>query len=270
MLELNKSELKANEHTFQNAKYAKTSLQEEQHKTSLEDFERLFLTPIHLGGSHSLGLLFSRALGELFKNELRGRRVLDYCCGRGDLAVYLAKKGATVYGFDFSEKAIQIARLKARVNNVPVTFEVMDAEHLLYPDEYFDFAIGFEALHHVALHPQVPSELARVLRPGGEGIFAENWGGNNLLFQLWRNSTTLHRNQSASRGEVILHNAMLERFRGEFSGVAVEPLSLFYMSKKYLKNQSLLKALLKLDEASIRMMPFLKNYCGEAIIRFSR
>jgi ubiquinone/menaquinone biosynthesis C-methylase UbiE len=160
--------------------------------------------------------------------------------------------------------------LKAKVNGVPVTFEVMDAEHLLYPDDYFDFVIGFEALHHVVVHPRVPTELARVLRSGGEVIFAENWGGSNPFFQLWRNSTTLRSNQSASRGEVILHQEMLEKFRDKFTAITVEPSSLLYMSKKYLKNQSVLKMLLRMDEAGTRMLPFLKNYCGEAVIKLSR
>ena len=99
---------------------------------------------------------YSLAVQELLKYGIKGRRILDYCCGRGELGVYLAMKGATVYGFDFSEKAIELANFKAKVNDVRVGFEVMDAEQLLYPDGYFDFVIGFDALHHVIVQPRVP------------------------------------------------------------------------------------------------------------------
>ena len=131
-------------------------------------------------------------------------------------------------------------------------------------------AFDGHALHHVVLYPRVSGELARVVRHGGQVIFAENWGGNNPLFQLWRYCTVLRKNRSASRGEAILHKEMLDKFRDRFSVVNVEPLSLLYMSKKYLKNPFLLKLLLRLDYASTGVLPFLKDYCGEAVIRLSR
>ena len=270
MEKLNYDKLKRNELIFQDAKYAKSSLREEVHKTSIEECERSYLTPIHVGGRNHRGLLYSLAVQEFLKHGIQGQRVLDYCCGSGRLAVYLAMKGATVYGFDFSEQAIELAKFKAKVNNVQVAFEVMDAEQLLYPDNYFDFVIGFEALHHVIVHPRVPSELARIVRQGGEVIFAENWGGSNPLFQFWRLYTTLKRNQSANRGEVILHQAMLDKFLGLFKEIHVEPLSLFYMSKKYFRNRSILKAFLHIDHVITGMLPFLKDYCGEAIVKLSR
>jgi 2-polyprenyl-3-methyl-5-hydroxy-6-metoxy-1,4-benzoquinol methylase len=270
MEKLSYAKLKRNELNFQNTRYGKSSLQEEIHKTSIEECECSYLTPIHVGGRNHRGLLYSRAVQELLRHDIQGRRVLDYCCGSGRLAVYLAMKGATVYGFDFSEKAIELAKFKAKVNNVQIAFEVMDAEHLLYPDNYFDFVIGFEALHHVIVHPRVPSELARIVRQGGKVIFAENWGGNNPLFQVWRLYTTLKRNQSADRGEVILHQAMLDKFLGPFKEIHVEPLSIFYMSKKYIRNRSILKAFLHMDHVITGMLPFLKDYCGEAIVKLSR
>ena len=62
-------------------------------------------------------------------------------------------------GFDISPVAIEIAQLKAQVNNVRVDFALLDAVCLNYEDNYFDFVIGFEAFHHVITFPNVPQEL---------------------------------------------------------------------------------------------------------------
>ena len=43
-----------------------------------------------------------------------GLQALDVCCGTGDLALALARKGAEVVGIDFSERMLQVARRKAQ------------------------------------------------------------------------------------------------------------------------------------------------------------
>src|SRR3989441_7248933 len=48
--------------------------------------------------------------------DVRGLRVLDAGCGDGWLSVILAKRGATVDGFDISPRAIQCARRRAVAN----------------------------------------------------------------------------------------------------------------------------------------------------------
>ena len=158
-------QMKTNELAFQNAKYAGTSLLKNEHETSIEQFERHFLRPVHRGGIEH-GLIFSRAVSELPKYDGRGKRILDYCCGKRDLGLFLGMKGARVHGFDFSQKAIAVARCKAEGNNIDVPFSVMDPEELLFPKDYIDFGIGFEALHHLIIYAKVPYELASVLRKG--------------------------------------------------------------------------------------------------------
>ena len=41
-----------------------------------------------------------------------GVHALDLCCGTGDIALALARRGADVTGLDFSEPMLAIARLK--------------------------------------------------------------------------------------------------------------------------------------------------------------
>src|SRR5215472_9100214 len=43
-----------------------------------------------------------------------GERALDVCCGTGDIAFALARKGGMVTGLDFSEPMLAVARTRSR------------------------------------------------------------------------------------------------------------------------------------------------------------
>src|SRR5262249_16284983 len=53
-------------------------------------------------------------------NAWAGSRALDICCGTGDLALGLARRGAQTVGLDFNEQMLQIAEArKLKVKSVP-------------------------------------------------------------------------------------------------------------------------------------------------------
>lgn len=269
MPNLTPEEMKFNELNFQNAKYSKTRLDPELITTDVQKFEKEFLTDKEKGGK-ARGLLFRSAVNHLDLNNIKGKNVLDYCCGRGDLGIYLAQKGANVYGFDVSEAAIKCAVSKAKTNNVCTQFEVMDAEYLRYPDNFFDYIIGFEALHHVILYDRMPEELKRVMRPGSKAIFAENWGADNFFFQTGRRFTSLYRAKSATRGEVILSKKLLMQRMNTFESTTIQPLSFLYLLKKYVHNKTALKSFRKIDSKLINNTSWIADYCGEAVIVFEK
>ena len=261
--------LKKTEHAFQNKQYGKTTLVEAKHKTSVSSYTKKVLTPIHLGGQHR-GEMFRRAVNKLLAHDIEGKHILDYCCGKGDLAVYLAMQGAKVYAFDVSEEAIKVARYKAKVNNLSIDFQVMDAENLQYADNTFEYVIGLEALHHVIIYPKVPRELARIICKDGMIFFAEPWGGDNPIIQLWREATSLRKKHSADRGQIILSAQMLrDRLGPYFGSVCVEPLSLLYMTKKYIDNPFLLRMFLRMDDKLLTNVPYLGRFYGESVISIS-
>src|SRR6266550_4099367 len=43
-----------------------------------------------------------------------GQRALDLCCGTGDIALGLARRGAAVVGLDFSKPMLAVAEQRAR------------------------------------------------------------------------------------------------------------------------------------------------------------
>lgn len=61
---------------------------------------------------------------------LDAETALHLGCGTGDNSIYLAKRGWTVTGVDFVPKALDKARAKARIDNVPVNFVHADVTHL--------------------------------------------------------------------------------------------------------------------------------------------
>ena len=257
--------LKQNEYRYQNKKYSKTSLNADQHLTSIKHMEASYLAPKHEGG-HERGYMFREALTALGTDDLAGKRILDYCCGRGDLGIYLSMKGAEVYGFDFSPEAIKVAQVKNRANRQSARFAVMDAEGLEYTDAFFDAIIGFEAIHHVIVHPGVPGEIARVLKPGGIAVFAENYGHNPVL-ELYRRLGTLRRNKSNERGEVILKRDMVQQaFTPHFEHVEMRPISMLYMAKRKINNLGLLRKVFLLDQLLLSRFPALTMLCGESIV----
>jgi demethylmenaquinone methyltransferase / 2-methoxy-6-polyprenyl-1,4-benzoquinol methylase len=92
-----------------------------------------------------------------------GDRVLDSCCGTGDLAVACARAGGTVTGLDFSERMLERARRKSG----EIDWVQGDALALPFEDDSVDAAtVGFGVRNLEDLDGGL-AELARVLRPGG-------------------------------------------------------------------------------------------------------
>jgi demethylmenaquinone methyltransferase/2-methoxy-6-polyprenyl-1,4-benzoquinol methylase len=92
-----------------------------------------------------------------------GDRVLDACCGTGDLALEAERAGATVTGLDFSERMLERARRKSGT----VDWVRGDVLALPFEDASFDAAtVGF-GIRNVSDLEGALRELGRVLRPGG-------------------------------------------------------------------------------------------------------
>jgi demethylmenaquinone methyltransferase/2-methoxy-6-polyprenyl-1,4-benzoquinol methylase len=113
-----------------------------------------------------------------------GDRVLDACCGTGDLAVAALQAGGTVTGLDFSERMLERARHKS----AEVEWVQGDAEKLPFEDASFDAAtVGF-GVRNLADLERGLTELRRVLRPGGRVAILEITKPSGLLapfYRLW-------------------------------------------------------------------------------------
>ena len=113
-----------------------------------------------------------------------GDRVLDACCGTGDLAVEAERRGARVVGLDFSERMLERAQAKSGT----IEWVRGDALALPFDEGGFDAAtVGFGVRNLEDLAGGL-GELRRVLRPGGKLAVLEITRPRGLLrpfFQLW-------------------------------------------------------------------------------------
>jgi demethylmenaquinone methyltransferase / 2-methoxy-6-polyprenyl-1,4-benzoquinol methylase len=93
----------------------------------------------------------------------RGDRVLDACCGTGDLALACERAGGRVTGLDFSERMLERARRKS----ASVEWVEGDLLALPFAEASFEAAtVGF-GVRNVADLERGLSELRRVLVPDG-------------------------------------------------------------------------------------------------------
>jgi len=113
-----------------------------------------------------------------------GARVLDACCGTGDLAIAAEREGGIVTGLDFSGEMLVRARRKSG------TIEWVQGDLLTLPfaDGSFDAAtVGFGVRNVADLRAGL-LELRRVLRPGGRLAILEITQPRGVLkpfFSLW-------------------------------------------------------------------------------------
>jgi demethylmenaquinone methyltransferase/2-methoxy-6-polyprenyl-1,4-benzoquinol methylase len=113
-----------------------------------------------------------------------GDRVLDACCGTGDLAIASLRVAREVVGVDFSPAMLERARRKAPA----VEWVQGDVLALPFDDASFDAAtVGFGVRNLDDLDGGL-AELRRVLRPGGRLAILEITRPRGVLapfYRLW-------------------------------------------------------------------------------------
>jgi len=105
-----------------------------------------------------------------------GDRTLDVATGTGACLIPAARavgdRGVAV-GIDLSEGMLEQLRRASRAAGLEhVRVELMDAEHIEFPDESFDVVTCAFAVFLFPDRPRALGEFARVLRPGGTVAFS--------------------------------------------------------------------------------------------------
>jgi SAM-dependent methyltransferase len=108
-------------------------------------------------------------------------RALDSGCGAGAFAFAIAPHVREVIGVDLSRELVEAGNERAPAN---VTLVVGDSEALPFDYGEFDLAGCIRVLHHAHRPALVVSELARVTRPGGRIVVADQLGHVDPLVSL--------------------------------------------------------------------------------------
>jgi len=116
--------------------------------------------------------------------KLLNARVLDVGCGGGLLCEAMFHAGAKVTGVDLAEGMVEVARLHAAEQNLPIEYRVADAESLVATHAgQFDVVTCMEMLEHVPNPDGTVATLAKLVRPGGS-VFISTINRNLKSFLL--------------------------------------------------------------------------------------
>ena len=148
--------------------------------------------------NHLLSLRFDvawrRRLARRFRSVLARPdvRVLDICCGTGDLALSLAaevrranqSQPGKIFGGDFAHPMLMRAREKASRagGRVPIEFLEADALALPFADQAFDLVTTAFGFRNLANYAAGLAEFHRVLKPGGSIAILEFTEPESALF----------------------------------------------------------------------------------------
>jgi demethylmenaquinone methyltransferase / 2-methoxy-6-polyprenyl-1,4-benzoquinol methylase len=146
-------------------------------------------------------------------------RVLDLCCGTGDMAFALRRRAllgsARILGADFSHAMLQRAVVKGR--GTTLRWIEADALRLPFPDGHFNLVTSAFGFRNLADYDAGLREIVRVLAPGGEcGIldFGEPGGLLGHCYRVYFKKVlpTIGTVLSGVRGPYAYLPASVERF----------------------------------------------------------
>ncbi len=115
-------------------------------------------------------------------------KILDVGCGRGDIAIHLAKKAKLVIGIDYSKDGISIAnKIREGLDKSiqkKTKFKIMDIKKIYFPNNYFDTVICIDVLEHLykTEAEKAMQEISRVLKKNGT-LFVHT-GPNKILYDI--------------------------------------------------------------------------------------
>lgn len=111
-----------------------------------------------------------------FSGMKTGDKVLDVCCGTGAQVFEYGQLGIITDGIDISPRMLTVAKRNGIKQKVMyISFQLANAMHLPFPDNYFDYASISLGLHdkRKADRYQIISEMKRVVKQEGALILID-------------------------------------------------------------------------------------------------
>jgi len=114
-----------------------------------------------------------------------GQAVLDVAAGNGNASLAAARRHAVVTSTDYVQSLLDKGRARAEAENLPMQFQLADAEALPFGNEAFDVLLSTFGVMFTPDHRRAASEMLRVLRPGGR-IALANWTPGGFIGRLFK------------------------------------------------------------------------------------
>jgi ubiquinone/menaquinone biosynthesis C-methylase UbiE len=172
--------------------------------------------------------LYEARLMERLSGRVEGHRVLEIGCGRGvGTQIIFERFGASeVHAFDLDPNMVALARKRlSGYQSDRLKLFVGDATAIKAPNAEFAAVFDFGIVHHVPNWRDAVSEIARVLRPGGQFFFLEvtrhaldRWFYRTFLehptSQYWFTREVFV--SELERQGIFVGGNLVERFFGDF------------------------------------------------------
>ena len=139
------------------------------------------------GVSAQLADALSHAVQRLWPGP--GEDILEVATATGWVARDLARSGATVTAIDIAEREVEAARALSAHVNLPIDFQVADAEALPFGDANFDKVISTFGVMFAGDQQHAATELAR--------------------FRLWRTASWKKRERPSNGTSLTITTAMV-------------------------------------------------------------
>jgi SAM-dependent methyltransferase len=204
-----------------------------------------------------------------------GANILEYGCGPHSNSVASARLGANVVGIDISDAAIEISTkvCSEALANEPavrdrIRFQRMNAEALEFDDNHFDVVCGRAILHHLDLRRSF-TEISRVLKPGGVGVFVEPMGHNPFI--NWYRDRTPELRTPDEHPFMVSDLKLAEQY---FSNVNVEYFHLSSLGLVPFKSMIDLGKIVApfdfLDKGIFKVMPWLRKHAWSIVMTMKK
>ena len=113
-----------------------------------------------------------------------GEYILDLSTGTGWTSRVVARRGASVVGVDIAPELLEAARSRAEAEELPVDYQLGDAESLPFADGEFDAVVSTCGVMFVSRPEAAARELARVCRKEGR-IALTTWAPDGNVFRMF-------------------------------------------------------------------------------------
>jgi SAM-dependent methyltransferase len=209
-----------------------------------------------------------RQMAAMLLGDLTGVDLLDFGCGMGEESVYFAKLGARVTGIDISEVGVASLKRRAVHHRLAITALEMRADPTSFADASFDRIHGLGILHHIGIEPGL-AEVARLLRPGGIGVFLEPMG-NSPTVEAVKTFMMKHARFLGEFDHVTDHEHNLtwrevEHATRRFDRATLFPFHLLYRLKRFFPLRAL-DTVRRIDAGLLTLLPSLRHYAGGVVI----
>jgi 2-polyprenyl-3-methyl-5-hydroxy-6-metoxy-1,4-benzoquinol methylase len=204
--------------------------------------------------------------------ELTGKKILEIGCGTGNFSIILAKRGAKlVESFDISVKSIELAMKRAKVNNVAdlINFQAMSVYEMNYKENFFDFIVGFNILHHINIE-KVVDKIYWHLKPGGTAYFLEPFGNILWLERLRLIIPVKLKEEDKFHYQEQLTYKDVEKFKTRIKNVECLEFHLFSRLDRLTKYRNLLNIFGKIDEWILVNFPIFRKYSRKIVIKLKK